>query len=76
MVLILSFIVGLGITESFAQSNPTYIQFSPSAVKGALYICLAICISLSIRNISTFFNSPQVLGHDVTQTEVMRRPKT
>src|SRR5215468_1186 len=31
------FVFGLGAAGSFAQSNPAYIQFSPSAVKGALY---------------------------------------
>ena len=31
------FVFGLGTARSFAQSNPAYIQFSPSAVKGALY---------------------------------------
>ena len=31
------FVFGLGAARSFAQSNPAYIQFSPSAVKGALY---------------------------------------
>src|SRR5215471_4507338 len=31
------FMFGPGAAGSFAQSNPAYIQFSPSAVKGALY---------------------------------------
>ena len=34
-VLVLS--VCLSVSQSFGQSNPVYIQFSPSAVKGALY---------------------------------------
>ena len=36
LVLICLFTVG-AVCEAFAQSNPRYVQFSPSAVKGALY---------------------------------------
>ena len=36
-ILTLIFILGVGVAGSCAQSNPAYIQFSPSAVKGALY---------------------------------------
>ncbi len=38
IVLMLSLIFGVAASRSFAQSNPLYIQFSPSTVKGALYI--------------------------------------
>jgi hypothetical protein len=37
IVIMLSFIFAIPASRSFAQSKPLYIQFSPSAVKGALY---------------------------------------
>src|SRR5437867_13249554 len=35
--LVFSVMFAIASLESFAQSNPLYIQFSPVAVKGALY---------------------------------------
>ena len=37
MRIFLAIVLLLRAADSFAQSNPTYIQFLPAAVKGALY---------------------------------------
>src|SRR5690349_15667178 len=34
---VVGFAVALGATSALAQSNPRYVQFRPSATKGALY---------------------------------------
>ena len=35
--LIVVFALGLGATQAWAQSNPTYVQFDPFTAKGVLY---------------------------------------
>ena len=36
-MILLALIASFAVHHAHAQSNPTYIQFSPAAVKGALY---------------------------------------
>jgi hypothetical protein len=53
--------VALGTTSALAQSNPRYIQFEPSATKGALYTPdngpAPTVAFLAIHRTSSFMNS-------------------